>query len=65
MACATLKHRQLRDRFPAVLVLPRSLAEAFLKLRCPSNAYANVLDRVLGGVLVPLVQRFEVIVVPQ
>jgi len=47
-----------------LLVVPRGLEEVALMLRCPSDAGAPVLDRVLG-VLVPLVLRSEGAVPPQ
>jgi len=40
------------------LVVPRSSEEVALKLRCPHNASAPALDRVLG-VLIPFVQPSE------
>ena len=40
------------------------MEEGALKLRCPYNAHAPALDRVLG-VLVPFVQPLEGVVPPQ
>jgi len=47
-----------------LLVVLRSLEEGAIKIRCPHNAIAPALDRVLG-VLVPFVQPLEGVVPPQ